>query len=717
MAILEKIREKKALTTIVIGGALLMFILTMNAGSKTGGCTGQDLTLAEVGGEKIDYEQFMKMSQAQAALNKDNQSSESADMLNQQYLQQLVINSIIDQECKDAAITAGQDELAAMMGLKMKEDGTPYNPSQALQTLVGHYQMSPVQIQEAAEKGTVGGQPIDGGARAEIQSLWQSTIEATEEEIKTQKVVWLVQNCFTPNDFDREQVQNGMSTQYAVEYAQVDYTGDDKYNATDAELKAEYDKLKEMFRIDDEERAVHLIVVPVNPSDEDIAEADKILNKAVKELGDSTSRGFDVLRNYDNFVKSEQNYFTSDGVLQSRPQNNDLAGMLRSLASDSLARGVLTGSVGNTVSTRRMGTVASIYKLVDRFTMVDSIKLDVVQIVGNKQYQDSILALLNSGANADSLAAKLGEEKFAVNHVDQVLRGFEIPDSLREKVNTTREYFIMSNNNEAALCWKVLEANAPKTFNEVAVAQYNFIPSASTAGKTQNELQKVLNNHKKAADLEKAIADGKDAKAKLYKDYLLEDVLVSTQPALGSVPKTRGVVKWVFQDAKKDDVSQIMNISIDNYHNVLVVAMLDDIYNDYKPVTDPEVKEMLSQRIKARKEGEDIVKGNKTDDVNAFASKAGIEVQTDTVAFLGRAGKLAGEPKVIGFIAGAKKGAKKQIVGDRSVVVVKVGDKIDSKMAAAPKQMLTQQAMSMMGLNQGIITHSRKVKVNPTKFF
>ena len=80
-------------------------------------------------------------------------------------------------------------------------------------------------------------------------------------------------------------------------------------------------------------------------------------------------------------------------------------------------------------------------------------------------------------------------------------------------------------------------------------------------------------------------------------------------------------------------------------------------------------------------------------------------MQTDTVAFLGRAGKLAGEPKVIGFIAGAKKGAKKQIVGDRSVVVVKVGDKIDSKMAAAPKQMLTQQAMSMMGLNQGI-THT-----------
>ncbi len=724
MAVLEKIREKKALTTIVIGGALLMFILTMNAGSNSGGCTGQDMTLAEVNGNKIEYEQFSKLSQVQNVLNKNNQNDVSADELNEQMLSRLVLNSIIDQECEDAAITAGDNEISAMMGITLKQDNTPYQLSSAIQSLMGYMssnfgaQVIPAQIKEIAEKGTIQGQKVDASMLPEIKALWQNAIEETEAEIKINKVGWLVQNCMMPNDFDREQVQNGMSTQFAVEYAQVPYTGDDKYKATDAEIKAEYEKLKEMFRIDNEMRAVHMIVVPVNPSDKDLAEADKLLNKAVKELGDSTSRGFDALRNYDNFVQSTQNYYTSDGVLQSQPQNDALVMALRTLSNDSIGRGVLAGNVGGVAMTQRMGSTANVYKLIDRFTVADSIKLDVIQVMGNKQYQDSVLALLNGGANADSLATKLGEKKFAVTHVPQYLRGYEIPDSLRAKVGATSDYFVMNNSNEGAVIWKVVEAKAPVTFNEMGVAQYNFIASDLTSGKTQNELQKLLNNYKKAADLEKAFADGKDAQVKKYQEFYNEDVIASTQPTLGGVNKTRSVVKWVFNEAKKGDISQIMNISVDNYHSVLVVAMLDDIYNDYLPATAPEVKNLLDQRVRARKEGEAIVKGNKTNDVNAFASKAGVEVQADTISFLGRAGNLASEPKVVGFVAGAKKGSSSQIVGNSSVVVVKVGDMIESKMAAMPKQMLTQQAMGNLGLNlYQAVMHSRKVKMNPSKFF
>lgn len=718
MAVLEKIREKKALTTIVIGGALLMFILTMNAGSKTGGCTGQDLTLAEVDGNKIEYDQFAKLSQVQNALNKDNQQNISSDDINEQILGQMVFNAIIDEECEDAAITVGKEELSARMGLTMREDNQPYQPSSAVQQIVNHYQAAPVQIKEAAEKGTIDNQKIDPSTVAEIKALWENAITETEEEIKLEKLGWLLSNCFLPNDFDREQVQNDMTNQFAVEYAQVNYTGADEFNATDREIGAEYDKLKEMFRIDNEMRAVHMLTVPLMPSDADLKEADVTFNKALKELNDSTSKGFDVLRNYDNFQQSVQNFYTADGKLQSGAQGGDLAQLVAMAGNDSIALRAINGNVGaTTFAPRADGYSARIYKLFNRFTVADSVKLDMVQLVGNKQFQDSVIALLNSGTNADSLAAKLGNEKMQLQHGEQAFRGYQIPDSVREKVNNNADFFVFVRNDEAAVLWKVTSKAAPKTFNELGIAQYNYIPSANTNGKAQNDLQKVLNNYKKAADLEKAINDAKKGDLLKYQEYLSEDLLANTQSTVGRINKTRNVIKWVFNDAKKGDISQIMNIPVDNYHNVLVVAMVDDIYKDYLPATASQVKEMLGNRVKARKEGEAIIKKNKTNDVNAFASKAGVEVQADTVSFLGRSGNLAAEPKVLGFIAGAKKGKSAQIAGDHSVVVVKVGNKVANQMDKLPKAQLSQQASSMMGLTQAVILHSRKVKMQPTKFF
>lgn len=114
MATLEKIRSKSVLLLVIIGVALLAFII---GDFFTSGRTffGTGTTVAKVGGQKIDIQEFQR--QMEVANQSAQQSGQKIDqaLLQQQVLGNMVSEKLYKEELEALGLKVTDDELTEMM--------------------------------------------------------------------------------------------------------------------------------------------------------------------------------------------------------------------------------------------------------------------------------------------------------------------------------------------------------------------------------------------------------------------------------------------------------------------------------------------------------------------------------------------------------------------------------------------------------------------------
>ena len=114
MATLEKIRSKSVLLLVIIGVALLAFII---GDFFTSGRTffGTGTTVAKVGGQKIDIQEFQR--QMETANQSAQQSGQKIDqaLLQQQVLGNMISEKLYKEELEDLGLKVTDDELTEMM--------------------------------------------------------------------------------------------------------------------------------------------------------------------------------------------------------------------------------------------------------------------------------------------------------------------------------------------------------------------------------------------------------------------------------------------------------------------------------------------------------------------------------------------------------------------------------------------------------------------------
>ena len=115
MATLEKIRQRKKILAIVIGLALLAFIV--EAGVEAAGRMAGKTSAAKVGSEKIDIVDFQnrvaKVS-AQEQQNGDNGETDPA-VRQQQVLEEMINDALLNQEYKKVGIDICDWEISQLM--------------------------------------------------------------------------------------------------------------------------------------------------------------------------------------------------------------------------------------------------------------------------------------------------------------------------------------------------------------------------------------------------------------------------------------------------------------------------------------------------------------------------------------------------------------------------------------------------------------------------
>ncbi len=617
MATLEKIRQLKLLLAIVIGGALLAFIIEV--GVEALGRMRGNSSAAEVGSEKIDIMKFQQRVEREAANDQQNNQQVDAASRQQQVLDEMINEELLRQEYEKLGIYVSDREISELTIGK--------NPAPTVMQFAQQAgAQSPAELYDFITNPKKQG--VEEAQVAELKQQWVSMTEDLAKQYQFAKLQNLLAGCMQANDLDRAQMAEESATTNIVTFAKKDYASlaDDKYPVSDAELKAEWEKMKPMFKIDEDVRRVHYIAVNIEPNAEDIAAANKIADAAYIAL--QKGHGVDSVR-----VLGTVKIDTAMTLKENMPMK----------VRDFFA----AAEVGTTRRDSTVGNHHVMYKLINKQMSLDSVKLDYVVVQADAKTQQTVLGQLNSGKSLDDI--KKAYPQKVDGKMGDWQRMYTTPDSLKNKVDaaTVGNYFVYTSNEQFATLLRVSEKKPAKMFYTLATVSYDAFASTKTSEGLRDKFQNFLNSNKTLKGFEENAAKaGFNA---------VEVLITPSTPQIAGIKDSRKAIKWAF-DSKKGEVSPIFS---DN-NDVMIAVAVDDIYKDYLPYDFPQGKEMLTQRVRNQKKGDDLMKqyNGKAKDLNGYAALMGVQVDTARVVFAGNGDpKMGNEPGIIGRIAVAKQGA------------------------------------------------------------
>ncbi len=649
MATLEKIRSKSGFLLVIIGAALLAFVIGdfFNSGRSIFG-TGS--TIAKVDGKSIDYTDYQKMlEQASQQAQSSGQKVDQA-VLQQQVLNQIVAQTLLDEEIEALGLLVTDQELTdAMIGAH----------SQGFNSMI--MQMSGGQMNAQQFHDMISNPQkynLDAQQAAQYRNLWLQQEKSMEQQLIQSKFGNLFAGTLVANKLDAKALYDESANTQKMVYALKPYSSipdnDPKVAVSDAEIQEEWAKHKKQYEIDEEVRDVNYITVSIQPSASDVTAAENRVTELVAAL--NRNAGTEGMNGFDEFVSNRA----------SLPANK--------ITDQKLRQFVDSASVGSARIINRTGNNFSIAKLLARDSKLDSVNVDFVQASGDRAQIDSILTALNSGVSLADLKQKFadnvgeGQDSVWISLIDPQfapIKDVLATTSLGSYVQPDTAYAYQQGQGTTLI--RVNNRRAAVPVVDIAAISYTIDPSNRTINDLNAKLQEYINSNANAADF---AANAVKAGFQVFP----AQVSVST-PQIAGIPDSRSAVRWALK-AKKGEVSPIFG---DENSGVLVAVALNDIYDDYIPATDARIKKLLTTKIMNDKKAAALIEQykGKAKDIAGYAGAMGVKADTAMINFaqFGMAYPEFAGAKVVGKLSGAKKG---QLVGpeqaEGGVVVMQVAD-------------------------------------------
>ncbi|MBD5202301.1 MAG: hypothetical protein HDS56_08720 [Barnesiella sp.] len=683
MATLEKIRSRSGLLLIIVGAALLAFII---GDFFTSGRTlfGTGTTLAKVGNKKIDVQEFQQ--RVQAASQQMQGRKIDSSVLNQQVLNTMISEKLFDQEAEDLGLAVTSDELTSVM---LGDNAAYVNRMVQQQTGAPDAKTFYDMAFNPSKYG------IPAAEAQQYQQYWIDLEKQMEQNLLRQKFQTLFAGTFVGNDLDAKALYEDNATTAKIAYVKSDYNAlnDDEYTPSDAEVKALYNNEKALYAISEPVSTVNYIAVDIAPSTDDKVKGQAKVENFLEALNaDATSVGngdteFDMDRSKQ--TKSSLNSQTAEAIAEME------AGQAR-----------LVSNIGNNYT---------IAKLFGRSNELAEVTVDFMVVDGAAK-ADSLIAALNSGASFDSIAAQAvqSQKAYKVSLLDNQVG--ELRDVLAGA--TVGRYFTPDTAAAAqyARIFNVTEKPAPVEVVDLATYTYEVLPSATTVNKLQSALMDYVAAHNNA----KAFADS--AQAAGYTTFPAQ--VTPSTPSIGNLEDSHAAVAWVV-DAKKGQVSQVFG---DEQTGKFFAVALNDVYDDeYVPVRDPQLNATYTTRARNDKKAAALLEQykGKANDLAGYAKLLGATPDTTEVNFgqVQVPGIGIYEAEILGNVANAKAGQfLGPVKGNNAIVIMQVTEVAPAVRpydATQDQARYNQQrgAQRMMGNMEAIMLGNKKVKNNMTTFF
>lgn len=714
MATLEKIRSKSVFLIIVIGVALLAFIIG-DALTNSRNILGDHTTVAKVGGTKIDYTDYLRQRETlnnkyeeARRQNPDQMANFDMQLLPQMALDQLIQETVLN----NASDKAGIRSSANLLRYYMLENPRNQNVMELMQSLQG----AGIAAQTPAQAYDIIFNPKRNGltdAQVEpLQRAWLAAEKETETQIRQMIYQRLLMGTVRSNELDRKALYNDYVNTQQVDMAYLPFGNltEKEYPVSEKELKAAYDKEKKLFAVDQNTRDIAFIAVTVNPSDAD--------RKACSALADQTVK-----------YMSENPGALSKELKKEGVSLNHHALRASDIPAGALKDFVVSGTGADSVSTN--SNVALVNMGVGGFTVVrrgtvttaiDSIQLNIVS-TATEDLGNKVMAALNGGLKADSLINRYSTDSvssqlnqwiplYTADGATNAISTQQL-DSLR---NAGGRFIALQSGPQGALLAQIVKQNAPVTIYDYEEASYVLGPSDATMSAERDKLEKFLATNN---DASKFIAAATKA------GYSLQEYTVTAStPAIPRFqgmnqyyPDSRQVMRWIMIDADENTVSHIYE-SKNPTSPVLYAAAVKYIYDDFKPMRNNDVRTYLSDKIRRQKAGDKLAQkfSKNTQSLQSAAGAMGVNV-TNIPSF--RFGHNAGvnDAAVTGKIAGTQ--ANKKVILAKGLDGIYVYQVMGTKKENFPfnDQMYEQQYNQFINMDWiSMLIGTGKIKNNIYKF-
>ena len=431
---------------------------------------------------------------------------------------------------------------------------------------------------------------------------WMKKEKEMEQQLKYMKLGSLIAGTLQANDLDKKAIYDENASTSVINLVKKDYSSlkDSEFPVSDAEMKAEFDKNKETYKLDKEFRKVHYIAVDIVPSATDQAAAQKVVENALAEL--KANEGIDAVRNNSDLVIAESTVRLSD------------------VKDPQVAAFITTSETGAVSDPKFISDVYTITKLLGKKVETDSVKVDMVGVEGPKKLQDSVLTLLNNGTTLADIKKVKGVNGTQGDFWLPLMQIGSESKEIKDKILTAGpDFFILNNNDQGAIIYKVLEKKAPKQMYDIATITYKVYPSQTTIQNLHDGLQAFINANNTSKNFaEKAVTSGYQA---------VETMISAEDPQIDRISHTRKAIQWAFS-GEAGSVSPIFD---KESNNKMVTVAIDEIYEPgYTPLTNKQLRDELTNIVRNDKKAKALIEkyNGKAKDLSGYASIMESKVDT-----------------------------------------------------------------------------------------
>jgi peptidyl-prolyl cis-trans isomerase D len=617
MATLQKIRDKGTLLVIVIGVALLAFVLgdLLTSGSTLLGkvqdrafVVNREVISTQQYADKItEFEEFQKMVSGQSSLD-ENVTSQIREAV----YQQMVRSRLLGHQTAKLGLTVTKAELNDLVhGQSISpvlqqlpfflDQQTGMFDRNALVEFINTVNMPAANSQEQALVN-------------QYKSLWLFIEDMVRTQRLEEKYYTLLSNAVIVNDVEARTAFDLSQQSADIEYAMKSFftVPDSVANVTDDEVKAFYNKHKGNFRLEAPLVKLSYFTKSIVPSDEDYAEVEAESRKAFDELGNAVSPAI-IVADYSQVPYRD--VFVSEYMLT--PTQIEFV--------RSAARNEMYGPA-------REGDSFHIYKLIDKIVAPDSVHVRMMAVpdasmIGQDSvithFVDSIYGAITGGAPFAEVANSLnpnsnGGDMGWAREIDLVMFG---ADLVKAAFNTPVGKPVKLTIPGQQLILQVEERTRPVNKYKLAVIDMPVVPSEKTSNNIDNELNQFVSTPGVGQKFNELASE---------KGYMvMPNITVSANDfTLAQIPSSRQVITWAAGEKKMGAVRKF------DLTNLRIIARVERVIpSGTTPLS--EVSSGIRSQLANEKKAEKIIGDLKAQNLTSLDAYAtAMNSNTDTVRFV-----------------------------------------------------------------------------------
>ena len=563
MATLQKIRNQAGLLIVVIGVALLAFIIGdfLNSGGTFLQMSKNNV--AKVNGDAISPEEFQSKLGA-----------ETTDADRNRIFTEMVMTKAMSDCAENIGITVSEEELNDLI---TGDNTSPLVLQQYTNPQTGQFDKEML-MSYLSQLFSTDLTTLDEEQQYQIamaQESWYAFEEAVKNDRVSRKMFNLVSKSLLPNDLDLESAFAETTKNVDIAYVPQLYTAipDSLVEVSESEVKSLYSKKRENYKID-ENRTIEFVALSVAPTQDDF--------KATEELFNSLSETFATTENVQHvqYAQSPKEYMTV------------------STMSPKMKEFVSKAKVGDVSETIFENNTYKKYRVMSTTVAPDSVEARHIMFAPTQEALcDSIYNVLKNGGDFAELAKEYSVDtntssnggsfgwftepmlsQLGTKFADAAFRGAKGV----QKVTTQFGIHLL----------EVTDKTKPVDKAKVAQLLVEVKPSQETRDAQYYKLSKYMTEKGETEEFSNGDIDNgisvqtaKIGKADINLSY---------------IPNAREIIQWAF-NADEKELSKIFDVDKKFYVVAKVAKISDDEYETYE-----DLAPMLKTRLLQEKKGEKI---------------------------------------------------------------------------------------------------------------